>query len=337
MPATSGSGAAGVGVARAAAAGGVQEQRDERDRDRQSSDARAPLSGRRGSLRRRRSSSARPVRPPLYANTWYWLSGLFSQPAVPYRAAVDGPGGPGPPVSRARPVMRSSHASRSGLPSMRTGHRLRPSVKPIFAQYATSGPTIGVESSTQWLPPRWWILMLTSATAPAAPVAGSRSRRPKAPARARRRIRRGARVRRRRRLRGCAPGSASAWGSGSGWVAAVVGPGVGAGGSVGVCSDPQAHAARGTTPETRLSRLAGGTRAVTGDGHTGRRRCQEDSAVHLYGSAHAVVASRPGTSRRRRHRPGTGCPRGSRSRPRSRCSGCRCASRSGRPGRCPRA
>src|SRR5574341_216775 len=42
----------------------------------------------------------------------------------------------------------------------------RPSVNPIFAQSAASGPTRGVESSTQWLSPRWCTLTLTWASGP---------------------------------------------------------------------------------------------------------------------------------------------------------------------------
>jgi hypothetical protein len=108
---------------------------------------------------------------------------------------------------------------------------LRPSVNPIFAQYAASGPTSGVESSTHRLSPRWWILTITSESGP-----GTGSRQSPAPCGG---------------ADGLADGSGVAEGSGLGvgfagpaktgvgvgfgfGLTAVLGPGVGAGGSVGV-------------------------------------------------------------------------------------------------------
>jgi hypothetical protein len=61
--------------------------------------------------------------PYLYALTWYWLSGWFSQPlAGPvHGASLNVQVGPGRPVSRAFPTAQFSQATRSECPSGRTG------------------------------------------------------------------------------------------------------------------------------------------------------------------------------------------------------------------------
>lgn len=89
-------------------------------------------------------------RPQAYTRNW--LSGWFRQPVSSPLSSQRRPAadhvGPIRPVSLARPTRAASQAVRSGWPSGRTGQYERPSVKPIVRQYATSGPTSGVESSS---------------------------------------------------------------------------------------------------------------------------------------------------------------------------------------------